>query len=704
VDRLSDRERLDTWLRPGGVNRGMAALVFMPLALLGVAQLLPSSGLGLAIRLGAAFLLVLIVPGALVQRLIGEPREPGVAIAGALMWSLALVAFGLAVTFAVGRSLTLVLVVIALASVLAAVPALRSPARPFPRAALRPIGVVVVVGLLLGVAVWWVSEAIQGDGLFHTARARKLDELPSLGSVNALNEFRDGGLHPGYAFPVWHAVMALVARLADVDVGLVIQYGPALLVPLALVVTYAAGAVLFDSWAGGLGTVGAQLGLGAFANGGIGSLELLTLPPAAARLLLVPALLALVLAYLKDPQRRLLPAVALGALAVTIVHASYMVFVCMIVLGYAIARLISERREARDDLGRVAAVFVALLVPFAAFLAWLLPVLRETAAVRPDPTEAARAIERYAEALVVSDDTFRLSADTIVRGGATAIAAFLLMPVFIFAMRRRSTALVVGGAFVLLAVALVPALFTQFSEFISLSQARRLPAFLPLAFAVGGGALLLARARHYAVAGALALGVALVLIYPAGAEPGRSTGWALWIGLAGIVAGLLFGRRLGRSLDIGTNGWATLVVAAFLIPVSVDALAGLAKEPADPRALPPSLVEAVRQEVSLGEVVFADLETSYRLAAAAPVPIAAGPPAHVAQTAPNRPFERRQDVIRFFYRAGVDDAQRLELLEQYDATWLVVDRTRGFPEGLISQWPSVPYDDGRYALLRVPRG
>ena len=704
MDALSDRDTLHNWLRPLGVNRGIAALMFIPLALLGVAQLLPTSGLGLAIRLGAAFLLVLIVPGALVQRLISEPREPGIAIAGALMWSLALVALGLAVTFAVGRSLTLVLIVIAVAGALAAVPALRSPARPFPRVALLPIGVVVVVGLLLGVAVWWASEAIQGDGLFHMARARKLDELPSLGSVHALNEFRDGGLHPGYAFPVWHAAMALVARLGDVDVVVVVQYGPALLVPLALVVTYAAGAVLFDSWAGGLGTLGAQLGLAAFANGGIGSLELLTLPPAAARLLLVPALLALVLAYLKRPERRLLPAVALGALALTIVHASYMVFVCMIVLGYAVARLISERREARDDLGRVVAVFVALLVPFAAFLAWLLPVLRQTAAVRPDATEAARAIERYAQALVASDDTFRLSADTIVRGGATAIAAFLLMPVFIFAARRRSTALVVGGAFVLLVVAFVPALFTQFSELISLSQARRLPAFLPLAFAVGGGALLLARARHYAVAGALVLGVALVLIYPAGAEQAHSTGWALWIGLAGVIAALLFGRAVGRRLEIGTNAWATLVVAAFLIPVSIDALARLAKEPADPRALPPSLVEAVRQEVALGEVIFADLETSYRLAAAAPVPIAAGPPAHVAQTTPNRPFQRRQDVIRFFYRAGVVDAQRVKILEQYDATWLVVDRSRGFPEALISQWTGVPYDDGRYVLLRVPRG
>ena len=44
-----------------------------------------------------------------------------------------------------------------------------------------------------------------GDGLFHLARVRKLDAFGDL-SLRAVDEFADGGLHPGYAFPLWHGV------------------------------------------------------------------------------------------------------------------------------------------------------------------------------------------------------------------------------------------------------------------------------------------------------------------------------------------------------------------------------------------------------------------------------------------------------------------------------------------------------------------
>lgn len=703
MEALRQRARFESDWRPLALDRLAVGAVLVPLALLGIAQLLPHTGVGLAIRLAAAIVCVLLLPGALVQRWIGQPANAGVAIAGALAWSLGLIALGLALTFALGSSLSLTLVVIALAGGVSVIPALRVNAPSIARADLMPLAFVALVGLLLGVAVWWASEAIQGDGLFHLARARKLDELPVLESVRALNEFKDGGLHPGYAFPLWHAAIAMIARLADVDTAAVVQYGPALLVPLALVVTYAAGTALFGSWAGGVGTVGAQLGLVAFASGGVGSLELLSLPASAARILLVPALLALVFAYLRDPRRQLLPSIALAALAVSFIHGSYMVYVFLLLLGYALARLVSERGNVRADARSVLGVFIALLVPFAAFFAWVTPVLRETAAVRPDALETARAIDRYADALVVNGDVFRLSADTIVRGGPTAVAAFLVLPLIVFAVRRRSGAFVLGSTLLLLAVALIPPLFTQFSELISLSQARRLPAFLPLAFVVAGGAMLLARARHLAVAGALVLGAALVLVYPADGEPGSSTGWAMWVGLAGVILALAIGRRFAPTWRWGADAWAVAVVGAFLLPVAIDGLARLEKEPLDPRALPAALVEVVREEVAGGEVVFADLETSYRLAAAAPVPIAAGPPAHVAQTTPNRPFERRRDVIDFFYRSGVSDARRLAVLESYDATWLVVDRRRGYPETLISAWPDVLYEDGRYVLLRVPK-
>ena len=44
-----------------------------------------------------------------------------------------------------------------------------------------------------------------------------LDDGRRFRMLNVVDEFKHGGLHPGYAFPVWHSAVALVARLSDVD-------------------------------------------------------------------------------------------------------------------------------------------------------------------------------------------------------------------------------------------------------------------------------------------------------------------------------------------------------------------------------------------------------------------------------------------------------------------------------------------------------
>jgi hypothetical protein len=52
---------------------------------------------------------------------------------------------------------------------------------------------------------------------------RKLVELGSL-SPWRLDELVGGGLHPGYAFPLWHAFLAAVTKLAGVDPAVVVQH------------------------------------------------------------------------------------------------------------------------------------------------------------------------------------------------------------------------------------------------------------------------------------------------------------------------------------------------------------------------------------------------------------------------------------------------------------------------------------------------
>ena len=53
-------------------------------------------------------------------------------------------------------------------------------------------------GVGLGIALWFITTHLTGgDDFFHLARVRKLESF-DLTSLSVVNEFRDGGLHPGY--------------------------------------------------------------------------------------------------------------------------------------------------------------------------------------------------------------------------------------------------------------------------------------------------------------------------------------------------------------------------------------------------------------------------------------------------------------------------------------------------------------------------
>src|SRR5205085_1894373 len=92
-----------------------------------------------------------------------------------------------------------------------------------------------------------------------------------------MDELVHGGLHPGYAFPLWHAFLAAVAKLAGVDPALVVRYESALLLPLAVVIAYEAGYALFDSAALAGAAAAAQVALAGVA-----------IPTAAVSLALLP--------------------------------------------------------------------------------------------------------------------------------------------------------------------------------------------------------------------------------------------------------------------------------------------------------------------------------------------------------------------------------------------------------------------------------
>jgi Family of unknown function (DUF6541) len=606
-------------------------------------RLLPAEGVGLALRLAVPAALVLLLPGLLVVTRVGTPSGAA-ALPAALAWSLAILFAALAVTFLVGASSNLTLGLVAAVSVgVALLPSRTALERPVGSDLFAPAGV-ALAGAVFGVAVWLAAGPLRGDALFHLARARKLVELPELDSLRALSEFPDGGIHPGYALPLWHAVLALVARLGGVDVTDVVLGLSAVLTPLALVLAYAAGATLFRSWVGGVATAIAQVGVVQLAGENVSSFKLLSLPVAASILLLVPALLALVFSFVASGERGTLLAVAAAALVLAVVHPTYALFVLLPLAGFLGARAIAARSS--GDPFRIAVAIGAVGVAAGAFLIWLLPIANDTASYTPGERRRAQELFYYADRLDVSGDSFRIDPSFLAAGGLAVVAALVAVPLALLDRRERWAAYVVGGTAPILLVALVPALFSRFADLVSLSQALRIRHFLPLAFALAGAALL-----------------AATLV-----------------------------RRWVRY-EIA----AVAVVLAVVVPTVALRLADLERTDR-PDALPVGLVTALESRVQPRQLVVSDPVTSYRVAAYVPVTILAAPLAHVAQTPDDRPYERLREVDRLV-AAGTSERRRL--LEASGAGWLLVDRAwRG---GDLSTAGLEPvYDDGRFGLYSLP--
>jgi hypothetical protein len=659
--------------------------VLVALAALGLARLLPETGVGLWLRLLFATL-VLLAPGALIARAL---RQPGPA--ATIAWAFGALTFALGFVFVVHTEVWVALVVL-LAVSCAVFPfaTWRFPGLP-PRFTVS----LMLLGLVLGMLLWHVAGPLQGDALFHLARVRKLDAFGSL-HLRSVDEFRDGGLHPGYAFPLWHGFLALVAKVAGVDPSAVVLHEPSVLAPFAVGVVYEAGVRVFDSTAAGFAVVLAQVSVIAFAPGHGGSYVFLSLPPTAARQLLVPAVIALFFAVFRKPSNTVLlgnlGAVAAGGFALAFVHVTYAVFLCIPLGGYLVARAVLARTETRQTTVALA----ALAGPTLIVAGWVHSIARTSASLTPDDAERRRALKHYASELdVFSLHRYRLAPEVLARGGAVAIGALVLVPLALLGARRRWGALVLGGSLAVLVLVLPSFVFPHFADLVSLSQARRAAGFLPAPFAFAGGLVVLAAFAGPAVlAAALGAGIGLQLAWPGDFGYGLREGGpalAAWIALWGGLAALVAGALVRRTFALRRAALVPLAALLFTLPVIVHGFSHWSARTASHRFdLTPGLVDAL-QKVVKGEVVYADSETSYRIAAYAPVYIAVAPPEHVADTKANRREERIRDLRRFL-RTGDPAIPR-----RYGATLVVL---RG-KEQVHGGFSVIIYHDDQFSLVAL---
>jgi hypothetical protein len=655
-----------------------APILLLSLPLLGVARLLPAQGVGLWLRLVAASL-VLLLPGALVARTL---RLRGAA--ATVAWGLGALGPALLLVLVVHSSIWLALVALGIVALVALPFALRVVSGPPAWDTLA----VALLGLGLGIALWHVAGVVQGDALFHLGRVRKLDVFGDL-HVRSVDEFRDGGLHPGYAFPIWHAFLALVGKLAGTDPTQVVLHEPSAIAPVAFAVVYEAGLALFRSAWLGVAVLAAAVAGAALAPGHGGSFALLSQPGTLDRYVLAPAALTLFFLFLRHPGWLLGLSLAAIGVEVLLVHASTAVFLGIPLVGFAVARVVL----ARTDLRSTAAALAALFLPAGVVLAWLLPIVRETASHSPSSGELERSLIKYADELHVDSlHRYALRPEVVSRGGAVAVAALALVPLAALAARQRWAAFVLGGTLAVLGIELLVWVFPHFADAVSVSQARRAAGFVPFAFALAGGTAVLAGLIGvWVLPLALAAGIGLQLAFPGDFGPGLVDGGpaaATWIAAVGGLVGVAVALRLGRRIE--SRAWiVAAAVLLFCIPVGVHGFrAWTPASPEDSYALTPGLLQVLRTEVPKRSVVFSDLETSYRISAFAPVYVAAAPPAHVADTAANRPYSRRLSVNRFFGTGN------LEILDRYHADWLVVDHRRF---ELNPSWTLV-YSDERFSL------
>lgn len=659
-----------------------APILLLSLPLLGVARLLPGHGFGLWLRLVAASL-VLLLPGALVARALWL-RGASATVA----WGLGALGPALLLVFVVHGSILLALVTLGVVGVVALPFALRVVSGPPAWDTLT----IAFLGLAFGVALWHVAGVVTGDALFHLGRVQKLYSFGDL-RVRSVDEFKDGGLHPGYAFPLWHAFLALVAKVGGVGPTQVMLHEPSAIAPVAFAVVYEAGLALFRSVWLGAAVLTATVSAVALAPGHGGSFALLSQPGTLDRYVLVAAALTLFFLFLRHPGWALGLSLAAIGVEVLLVHTSTAVFLGVPLLGFAAARVLLTRTDLRSS----ATALAALFLPAGAALAWLLPLVRETASHSPSSTELERALTKYADELSVNSlHHYALRPEVVSRGGAVAVAGLVLVPLAAFAARQRWAAFVLGGTLAVLGIELLPWVFPHFADAVSVSQARRLAGFVPIPFALAGGAAVLAgMVGPLVLPVALGAGIGLQLAWSGDFGPGLHGGGpalATWVAVIGGLVALVVGLRRERRVEART--WiVTAAVVLFCIPVAVHGFRQWSPAASvDQYAPTPGLLHALRTKVPERAIVFSDLESSYRIGAYAPVYVAAAPPAHVADTASNHPYRRRLAVIRFF-RFG-----EVSILDRFHADWLVVDKRRFH---VSVPWQLV-YEDERYALYHRP--
>jgi hypothetical protein len=242
------------------------------------------------------------------------------------------------------------------------------------------------------------------------------------------------------------------------------------------------------------------------------------------------------------------------------------------------------------------------------------------------------------------------------------VGGLLAIPLAVFAARRLWAALVLGASLCILTLVLVPPLFTALSDARTLSQARRLPQFLPLAIAVVGGCAVLSRLRGGRRRGGRRRGPSLrdpllqLRLRASRSRLGGSCGRRRRTGRARR-------RRIRAGSCSYDNRFWLAAMLAFVLPSAVAGLAGVEKGARTARSRSASSRRCARMfppETSPSRIdePRTSRPPTRRCTSTPPRP-------HTAETRENQLVPRARDARRFFDDRSLSDAVREGILERW---------------------------------------
>lgn len=589
-----------------------------------------------------------------------------------------------------------------------------------------------------------------GDNKVHLARIRRILEAPSL-SPQAIEPFKDGGIHPGYAYPVWHLIQALVSKVSGIDPILLWYYlNPLLTLVMVLTIYFLIRALFHNRSLAAFTSFLYMLPL-IFApgKGTLMTQRLLVHPSELSFLFFHFIIFGLVVIFIRNRGFHLPLFVLIGALSIDLafIHIANLTFVVVVYVVF-MAIIFLTQLERRDRLIKAAALLSIFVI--AGFLYYF----NVSQTAMEISGKSADDIKYYLE----QDRLYQFENGGVLphpKNLLPLLLPFLIAGVFAPIVKKRlGLSLLFSNLIAIIFIGAVPAVFMSFAKTITYTHAVRFQGhtslewlltsvllFAGLSFiSKKSEALISKNMEPFDVAKA-----ALIVIIPIAAY---FIGWPkvtnffnalsneLALVLSIIIAlTVLFLILISLRFKLISNTDSleevlikpphTVVMAAFFIFYAIFSIPSWTDLRTNLTAAPPlptdpimiqgnqfmishPLIDTIRKSVPEDAVILSDHQTSEVLTAFVPRYVATYPGGHQSSTQVGGDQDEHMIKVVSFFRPDWSAEQRKEIIVENDVDYVLINRanlqrfqlqTKDYVDNL-----RMIFDDGNFALYEVEKG